>query len=100
VTTACPDTRRFTFALHHARGQRVVRAVVFINRKRVKTVKGSNLKTVSIGQVPTGAFTVRIVATQSSGSKLVSQRTYGACEKSKPRTRGQHHKRKHHKHKQ
>lgn len=96
VTTECPDTRKFTFALHRARGQRVVKAVVFVNGKKTKTVKGRNLKTVSVARLPQGVFTVRIVATQSSGSKIISQRTYGACEKSKPRLRGQHHKRKKH----
>jgi hypothetical protein len=30
---------------------------------------------------------VKIVATQSGGSKLISTRTYNGCEKSRPRTR-------------
>jgi hypothetical protein len=89
----CSATRKFTFPLHHARGQRVVQAVVIVNGKKVKTVKGRNLKTVSIDQSPVAVLTVKIIATQSSGSKIISQRTYGACEKSKPRLRGQHHRR-------
>jgi hypothetical protein len=34
---------------------------------------------------------VRIVATQSTGSKLVSVRRYKGCTKGKPQTRAHHH---------
>lgn len=94
---ACDDTRRFTFALHHARGQRVVKVQVFVNGKKTKTVKGRDLASVSISQLPQDTFTVKIVATQSSGSALTSRRVYRGCNKGKPRTRARHHRRARHK---
>ncbi|HEX4625439.1 MAG TPA: hypothetical protein VH231_13365 [Solirubrobacteraceae bacterium] len=93
VPAACTDTRRFSFKLHHAPGQRVVRVDITANGKRLKTVKGRNLTTVTIDALPQETFTVKITSVQKSGSKLVSTRTYTGCEKGKPTTRAQHHRR-------
>jgi hypothetical protein len=84
---SCVDRRGFKFGLHHARGQRVVRIVVFINGKVRKRKTGRNLKTISIKPLPQGRFTVRIVATHSGGSQLISKRNYVGCKKGRPRTR-------------
>lgn len=93
VAVSCTDNRRFTFKLHHAPGQRVVQVDIAANGKRVKTVKGRNLTTVTIDTLPQETFTVKITAVQKSGSKLVSTRTYTGCEKGKPTTRAVHHRR-------
>jgi hypothetical protein len=86
----CTDRRRFRFKLHHARGARVVRVEAFVNGKRVLRRRGHDLRAITIGHLPQGTFKVRIVSTQSSGSRLVSTRTYRDCLKGKPRTRGHH----------
>jgi hypothetical protein len=71
----------------------VVQVDITANGKRLKTVKGRNLTTVTIDALPQETFTVKITSVQKSGSKLVSTRTYTGCEKGKPTTRAQHHRR-------
>ena len=87
---SCLDRRKFSFRLHHARRARVVRVKVYVNGKLRVTRRGRNIKRVTIKRLPKGRARVRIVATQSTGSKLVSTRTYRGCKKSRPRTRGIH----------
>jgi hypothetical protein len=84
--THCVDTRRFRFRLHHYRRARVVKVQVYVNGKRKLTRRGRDLKSVTIGRLPQRAFSVKIVSTQSTGSKLVSSRTYRGCKKSRPHT--------------
>jgi hypothetical protein len=83
----CIDRRKFTFRLHHARGARVVRVVAYVNGKRVKRVRGRNIRRITLKRLPRRKFTVRIVSTQNTGSKLISVRKYKGCRKGKPRTR-------------
>jgi hypothetical protein len=91
-TRRCVDTRKFSFRLHHARSQRVVRVEVFVNGRRVLRKRGHSLGRVTLRRLPRGTFTVKVVAKQSSGSSLVSTRTYRGCKKSRPRTRSHHHR--------
>ena len=86
----CVDRRKFTFRLHHARGARVVRVVVFVNGKRRLVRKGRNIRRVSLKRLPRRRFVVRIVSTQSTGSKLISVRKYKGCRKGRPHTRAHH----------
>ena len=88
--SGCSDKRRFKFKLHHARRARIVRVEAFVNGKRVLTRRGHNIKTITIARRPQGHFTVKIVSTQSNGSRLVSIRTYDGCSKGRPTTRGHH----------
>jgi hypothetical protein len=86
----CVDRRKFSFRLHHARGARVVRVVAFVNGKRKLRVRGRHIKRITLKRLPRRKFVVRIVATQNTGSKLVSTRRYKGCRKSRPRTRAHH----------
>ena len=86
----CVDTRRFHFKLHHGHRARVVGVEVFVNGKRVLRRRGRDIRAVTLKRLPQGTFTVRVVSTQSSGSRLVSTRTYRGCRKGTPRTRGHH----------
>jgi beta-glucosidase len=86
----CVDRRKFTFTLHHGPNARVVRVKVYVNGKRKLSRKGNNIRKLTLRRLPQGTFKVRIVATQSSGSKLISTRTYRGCKKSKPKTRANH----------
>jgi hypothetical protein len=88
----CRDRRKFTFRLHHARGARVVRVVAFVNGKRRLVKRGHNIKRITLKRLPKKKFTVKIVSTQNTGSKLISVRKYKGCRKGRPRTRAHHHR--------
>jgi len=88
----CVDRRKFTFRLHHAPKARVVRVAAYVNGKRVLVRRGHNLRRVTLKRLPRRRFTVRIVSTQSTGSKLVSVRRYKGCRKGRPHTRAHHHR--------
>ncbi len=93
---ACVDKRYFRFKLHHGPHTRVVKVAVFINGHRRFVRRGHAIKSLTIPRLPRGKFTVRIVATQSNGSQLISTRTYHGCKKSHPKTRARHHRKKKH----
>jgi hypothetical protein len=86
----CVDRRKFSFKLHHAPGHPVVEADIFVNHRFIRAVTGPNIKKLTLKKLPIGRFLVRIVATQDSGSQLISQRKYVGCKKSKPSTRRGH----------
>lgn len=87
----CVDRRKFSFRLHHARGARVVKVKVYVNGKLKLTRRGHDIKRVTVKRLPKKRFKVKIVATHSTGSKLVSTRTYRGCKKGRPRTRSIRH---------
>jgi hypothetical protein len=89
---ACVDRRKFTFRLHHSRRARVVAVSAFVNGKRKLRRHGHDIKRVTLTRLPRKRFKVKIVATQSGGSQLISTRTYRGCTKSRPKTRGRHHR--------
>jgi dienelactone hydrolase len=86
----CVDRRKFTFRLHHAPGARVVKVEVFVNGKLRLVRRGHALRSVTVSRPPRKVFHLRVVSTQSSGSKLVSRRTYRGCGKGRPTTRAHH----------
>ncbi|MFL5887251.1 MAG: hypothetical protein ACJ77M_19450 [Thermoleophilaceae bacterium] len=96
ASAGCVDTRRFSFKLHHYRRARVVKVQVFVNGKRRVSKRGRNIKSVAIRRLPQGTFKVKIVSTQSTGSRLVSTRSYKGCAKGKPKTRAKKHRRRRH----
>jgi hypothetical protein len=86
----CVDRRKFSFRLHHARGARVVRVVAYVNGHRKLRRRGRDIKRITLRRLPRKKFTVRIVSTQSTGSKLISTRRYKGCKKGRPSTRAHH----------
>jgi hypothetical protein len=90
----CVDRRTFTFRLHHGPGRRVVRVEVFVNGRRTLRRSGRDIRRVTVPRLPRKRFTVRIVATQSNGSQLISTRRYSGCRKGRPTTRAHHHHRR------
>lgn len=74
-----------TVRLRYGKKYRIVRALVYINGKKVKTYKGKSLKKVVIPPAGNGRHTVKIVLVTSKGKRLTSVRTYNGCKKSKPR---------------
>ena len=89
----CVDRRKFTFKLHHARRSRVVDVVAYVNGKRKLHKHGRRIERLTLKRLPKRKFTVKIVATQSRGSKLISTRTYRGCTKSRPHTHRRRHPR-------
>ena len=89
---ACVDTRGFSFRLHQSKGARTVKVAAYVNGKRRLVRKGHSLKRLTLKRLPQKTFRVTIVNYQSTGSKLVSTRTYKGCTKSKPHSKGYPHK--------
>jgi hypothetical protein len=79
--------RKRTFELHRIPGTRVVRVEAFVNGRRALRRRGRDIRSVTLPLRETGGLKVRIVATHSSGARVVSTRSYDACGKGKPRVR-------------
>jgi hypothetical protein len=83
----CPSRRRTSFRLHRVPGTRIVRAEAFVNGRRTLVRTGRDLRSLTLDLPAAGRLRVRIVATHTSGAKVVSTRTYDGCTKSRPVTR-------------
>jgi hypothetical protein len=86
ASRGCVDRRKFSFTLHHAPHARVTQVEAFVNGRRALARHARAIRTVTLRRLPRGRFQVKIVATQSTGSKLVSTRSYRGCTKSRPTT--------------
>jgi hypothetical protein len=76
----CVSRRAFPIRVRKVSGDRVVSAKVYVNKKRVKVVRGSRLRAaVKLAGLPKGKFTVRIVSRLASGKTSVDERTYRTC---------------------
>jgi dienelactone hydrolase len=64
---------------------RIVRAIVYINGKRVKVYRGRSIKRVRIPEAGGGKQVVKIVLVSSKGRRYASVRTYKGCKKTRPR---------------
>jgi len=90
----CKAALAFRFRVHQGNG-RVTRAAVFVDGRRVKTVRRRRVRRIVITP-PSGAvdFTVRIVAFTVKHKRVVSVRRYHRCAKEPPSTRVRHHHRR------
>jgi hypothetical protein len=76
----CVSRRRFRVRLREPNGLQIARAVVRVNGKRVKTVRGARITAfIDLRGLPKGRVRVRIVVTTSTGRKLRATRTYRTC---------------------
>jgi dienelactone hydrolase len=78
----CGDKRRIV-PLHYR--VRIVRAIVYVNGKRVKVYRGRSIKRVPIPEAGSGRHVVKIVLVSSKGRRYTSVRTYNGCKKTRPR---------------
>jgi hypothetical protein len=69
----------------------VVKVVVSVNGKRRLSLRGKDITRVTLTRLPQKKFVVKVVATQNTGSQLISTRTYTGCKKSRPHTRAHRH---------
>ena len=83
----CVDRRRFSFVLHHPRGERIVRIRVLVNGATVRVLRGHDLNRLTINRLPAGRFTVTIRTLTDRGTRATSSRVYSACTKTPPRNR-------------
>jgi hypothetical protein len=90
ASAQCVDVRRFAFRLHHGPRTKITKVKVFVDGKLVRTVRGKNLKKITITKLPAKYSTVKIVSYHSNGSRLVSKRVYLECTKGKPKIRAHH----------
>lgn len=79
----CQSRRRFGIRLRAPRGQKLRRARVYVDGKRVRVVRrrGRLRAIVDLRGKPAGRFVVRIVARTRSGRTLHSKRVYRTCVK-------------------
>ena len=85
----CLRTSAIAFRLRpRTRGRRVVRVEAFVDGKRALRRSGRDIRTITLrGLRRDGQMTVRIVATDNKGAKLVSTRSWDGCTKGRPRVR-------------
>ncbi|HEV2812517.1 MAG TPA: TIM-barrel domain-containing protein [Solirubrobacteraceae bacterium] len=78
---SCRSRRRFVIRLVRPRRGRIVAARVYVNGRRVGTVRarGRVLARVDLRGLPRGRFTVRIVVRTNRGRTYVAKRRYRTC---------------------
>jgi len=91
----CTSHRRFFIRVRVRRGERVVRAAIYLNHRRVTVRRGRRLRAaVDLRRLPAGRYTVTILARTSRGRLVRQIRHYRTCaaRRSKPkRHRPRHH---------
>ena len=76
----CRSRRNFSIRLVEPKRGRLTEAKVYVNGKRVRVIRGKRLKArVNLRGLPRGRYTVRVVATTSTGQRLVRKRRYRTC---------------------
>jgi uncharacterized membrane protein len=73
-----------TFRQHPAAPVREVRAVVYVNGRRVRTLRGHAIAAVRVTRPTTAHFSVRVVATLSDGEIVARRVSYDGCSAAKP----------------
>lgn len=78
--TACASRRAFAIRLRHPRGQRLVRAVVLVNGRPAKVLRGRRLRAaVRLTGLPRGTIHVVVNAVTGAGRHIRESRTYHTC---------------------
>jgi hypothetical protein len=83
----CVSRRSFRIRLR-TRGQKVVKATVYVNGHKVKVLRGKRLTArVNLRGLPRGRFSVRIVLELADGRKITGVRRYHTCTAARPAKR-------------
>jgi hypothetical protein len=81
---SCTSRRSFRIKLRN-RGQKVVKATVLVNGKRVKVLRGKRLTSrVDLRGLPKGRFSVRIKLELADGKTISGVRRYYTCRPGRP----------------
>lgn len=79
-TRKCVSRRSFRIRLREPKGVQIAEARVFVNGRRVKTVKGvRRTANVDLRGLPKGRFTVKIELRTADGRKVTGTRRYRTC---------------------
>ncbi len=77
---SCTSKRVFRIRIRVPRGKKARSAVVRVNHKKVKVVRGKRLRApVRLRGLPKGKFTVKITVRLTNGKKITGKRTYHTC---------------------
>jgi len=72
--------RAFRIRLRHPKGDRLSRATVYVDGKRVRTLRGRRLRAlVNLKGLPKGRFTVKVQAVTHKGRHVTDVRVYRTC---------------------
>ena len=76
----CRSRRRFSIRLREPKRGRLAVARVYVNGKRVKTVRGRRLRArIDLRGLPKGRYTVKVVARTTTGRRTTEKRRYRTC---------------------
>ncbi|MEA2312613.1 MAG: hypothetical protein QOE28_2581, partial [Solirubrobacteraceae bacterium] len=76
----CVSRRHFAIHLRRLKGDRIKRATIYVNHKRVKRVRGKKTSLpVDLRGLPKGRFTITVTATTAKGRHLRDVRRYRTC---------------------
>ncbi len=77
---ACVSRRKFRIRIRKRKGVVYETAIVFLNKKRVRLVKGKRLTApIDLRGLPKGRFTVQITVITTSGAIITGTRRYRTC---------------------
>jgi hypothetical protein len=78
----CVSRRKFRIRIRKRKALKYETAIVFVNKKRVRVVKGKRLTApVDLRGLPKGRFTVQITVITTAGAIVTGKRTYRTCTK-------------------
>ncbi|MCU0257755.1 MAG: hypothetical protein MUF56_01855, partial [Solirubrobacteraceae bacterium] len=76
----CVSRRKFRIRIRKRKNLKYETAIVFVNKKRVRVVKGRRLTApVDLRGLPKGRFTVQITVITTTGAIISGKRTYRTC---------------------
>ena len=75
------------FRIHSLAGSPIVRVLVYVNGRRVRTVRARRITRVVVRRPGRTAFRLRLVDVSRAGRRRVTVRRYRACTKTRPGTR-------------
>ncbi|MEA2311562.1 MAG: hypothetical protein QOE28_1530 [Solirubrobacteraceae bacterium] len=93
LRASCAASRRLVFLLGRVPGGRVVRAVAYINGRRVAVRRGHSLRRLAFDRPRGRRLVVRIVTTNNKGGRVITVRTYRGCTRTPLKTRHVRHRR-------
>lgn len=77
---ACVSRRKFRIRIRKRKGVAYETAIVFLNKKRVRVVKGKRLTApIDLRGLPKGRFTVQITVITTTGAIISGTRRYRTC---------------------
>jgi hypothetical protein len=81
----CVSKRRFRIHLRNRRGFRIEQAIVFVNNRRVASIRetGRFVSKVDLRGLPKGTFVVRLVVIDTAGRIVRGKRVYHTCVRGK-----------------